>query len=320
MRKNALPVAFGGLLALLAAGIAFSQFGGGGGRDPGASFDRMAKGRGVLSISEAPPFLQERLTQYAQQHGLGSQITRDQYIAFVTEMRSGQGGPKGGAAGGNTGAGGAPGKGPAGGTRGWANNPEMLKFRADREFRQMDANKDGFLDSSEIPAARHDDVFRFDRNGDGLIDPREYLEYVQARAQGQTGGGAGRQQWDVQTITPDDSDQKPTIYRAGKLPKDLPPWFEQYDLNKDGQVSLYEWRMAKEPIDEFLKMDRNDDGLLTAEEVLRYEKLLAKANGQAGPAQTASLSDNPEARMGPRGPGKGGGGRKGRKDRQQAGQ
>jgi hypothetical protein len=51
----------------------------------------------------------------------------------------------------------------------------------------------------------------------------------------------------------------------------LPAWFEQLDTNQDGQVSLYEWRVSGRPIAEFLCMDRNDDGFLTAEEVLRYE-------------------------------------------------
>jgi Ca2+-binding EF-hand superfamily protein len=296
MRKFVVPVAFVGLLALLLAGDALPQFGGGGGRDPGALFDRLAKGKPYLAIADSG-FFQERLAAYAQQHGLyGGQVTRDQFSAFLAEMRQGrQAGPGGAPAA----PGGAPGKGPGGGMR-WANNPDLLKFRADREFRQMDVNKDGYLDSSEIPAAVHDAVFMFDKNGDGLIDPHEFLEYVQARTQGKAAGGKGGQQWDVETVTPEAEEQRPVVFRAGKLPKDLPAWFEQYDLNRDGQVSLYEWRMAKEPIEEFLRRDRNDDGFLTAEEVLRYEKL-AKAAGPGAGIQTAAAAENPAA-----GPGQGG--------------
>jgi hypothetical protein len=67
-------------------------------------------------------------------------------------------------------------------------------------------------------------------------------------------------------------DQRPIVYRAGKLPKGLPAWFAQLDTDRDGQVGLYEWKAAGKPISAFLAMDANGDGFLTVEEVLRFEK------------------------------------------------
>jgi len=63
---------------------------------------------------------------------------------------------------------------------------------------------------------------------------------------------------------------KPVVYRAGKLPPGLPDWFTQLDTDRDGQVGLYEWKHSGRPLEEFHAMDRNGDGFLTVEEVLRY--------------------------------------------------
>jgi Ca2+-binding EF-hand superfamily protein len=69
-------------------------------------------------------------------------------------------------------------------------------------------------------------------------------------------------------------EEKPVALRYGKLPlKDLPSWWERIDTDKDGQIGLYEWRAAEKPMAEFLAMDLNGDGFVTAEEYLRYKKL-----------------------------------------------
>jgi Ca2+-binding EF-hand superfamily protein len=51
--------------------------------------------------------------------------------------------------------------------------------------------------------------------------------------------------------------------------KGLPPWFKELDTDKDGQVSLLEWRRAGKSEDEFRKLDLNEDGFITAGELLR---------------------------------------------------
>jgi hypothetical protein len=79
---------------------------------------------------------------------------------------------------------------------------------------------------------------------------------------------------------PDSS--KPLVYRTSNLPKELPAWFKQIDLNQDAQISLYEWKTANRSLEEFQRIDRNNDGFLSVDEVLRYE-----AARKAGPAMMA---------------------------------
>ena len=54
------------------------------------------------------------------------------------------------------------------------------------------------------------------------------------------------------------------------MPKDIPDWFKQIDSDGDGQIGLYEWKVSGRSLDEFRKIDRNNDGFLTIDEVMRY--------------------------------------------------
>ena len=91
---------------------------------------------------------------------------------------------------------------------------------------------------------------------------------------GQGGYGQGYGQGGYNQSTPDKKKEteepRPIAMRYGKLPKDLPKWFDEYDLGKDGQICMYEWRKAKRDIKEFMEMDLNGDGLITADEYLRF--------------------------------------------------
>ena len=62
------------------------------------------------------------------------------------------------------------------------------------------------------------------------------------------------------------------VYRAGKLPKELPEWFQRLDTEHEGQIGLYKWKNSGRPLQEFEAMDLNHDGFLTIDEVLRYVK------------------------------------------------
>ena len=80
------------------------------------------------------------------------------------------------------------------------------------------------------------------------------------------------------------------VYRAGKLPPGLPAWFAELDRNRDGQVSLLEWQRGGKPFPEFRRMDRNDDGLLTVEELQRF---LALAKGPPAASADDHIVLNP---------------------------
>jgi hypothetical protein len=63
---------------------------------------------------------------------------------------------------------------------------------------------------------------------------------------------------------------RPLVYHPANLPPELPAWFRRFDTNGDAQVSLKEWREGGSALSEFRRIDRNNDGFLTVEEVLRY--------------------------------------------------
>jgi hypothetical protein len=69
---------------------------------------------------------------------------------------------------------------------------------------------------------------------------------------------------------PGDDAPRPVVNRYGKPAPGLPEWFIRLDTDHDGQVGLYEWRVSGRSLAEFAAIDRNDDGLITAEEMLWY--------------------------------------------------
>ena len=83
----------------------------------------------------------------------------------------------------------------------------------------------------------------------------------------------------------DEVDEKPMVFRLGKLPlQELPEWWKELDVEpKDGQISLYEWRTAGKAIEEFKEWDRNDDGLITPEEAMSKMRQIMIANSKVNP-------------------------------------
>ncbi len=56
------------------------------------------------------------------------------------------------------------------------------------------------------------------------------------------------------------------------LPKGLPPWFKELDTDGDGEITLHQWQEAGRDVEEFRKYDLDNDGILTADEILSYLK------------------------------------------------
>jgi Ca2+-binding EF-hand superfamily protein len=58
-----------------------------------------------------------------------------------------------------------------------------------------------------------------------------------------------------------------------KLPSGLPDWFKSKDANRDGQVSMSEYSRtwSKSTVSDFRKYDKNDDGIVTAKELVKPE-------------------------------------------------
>jgi hypothetical protein len=188
----------------------------------------------------------------------------------------GKGGFGGGGPGGFPGQNAFQGRGPGGSSP--FGNPQGiddLYQMAESDFNLRDRNGDGFLNMDEMPSQLKAELSRWDTNRDNLISLDEYKVFYVTLMQNR-GGGPGNTV--ITILEEEDLDARPVVFRAGKLPKELPPWFKQLDTNRDGQVALYEWRKGGKDIDEFREWDRNDDGFITPEEALYKERLVQIAN------------------------------------------
>jgi hypothetical protein len=238
----------------------FSGGGLGGFDDPNRLFEMMSRGRGFFVISETRK-LNEPLAKFAEANRItNGQITYAQFMSFwkvkdsFMAPRPAFPGPAIPVSGGPTT--------PMGSDK----NLELISSWAEADFKRRDRSDDGYLNMDEVPDALRADFNRWDSNGDGLISLNEYRPYFVA----QFSAGRGEAGPTVTTIIDDeDLDKRPVVFRAGKLPKELPSWFQELDLDKDGQVALWEWRKGGKDIDDFRKYDFNDDGLITAEEAMQ---------------------------------------------------
>ncbi|WP_439628731.1 hypothetical protein [Gemmata sp.] len=226
-------------------------------------------------------------------------------MTFTTSAPGGPpaGGPPGGSGGPPGGFGGPPGGG----------NPDD---RAAQRLKEQDRDGDGRIAFAEADDRLKQNFQQIDRNGDGFVDGDEYRGYYANRGgpggsdrdrggdRGGFGGppggfngpnwgdpnnGFGRKDEKKDAVEP-----KPVAMRYGHLPKDLPEWYDKYDTDKDGQVALYEWRKSGDDIARFLEMDLNGDGLITADELVRFnfkqseDARIAAITGEGGAFPSSS--------------------------------
>ena len=143
------------------------------------------------------------------------------------------------------------------GGKGGASSPKTT----DRLFSQYDRDGDGVLAPAEMSDTLRTVAGKWDANGDGSINRDEYLAYFDARVRDwQADRAAARDRAAGAT--------QPQVFRAGKLPPGLPAWFAPLDRDGDAQVGLYEWKESRWTVEDFRRLDRNDDGFLTTAEVL----------------------------------------------------
>jgi Ca2+-binding EF-hand superfamily protein len=267
--------------------------------DPDQLFNFVAKGQEVIRVDQLDAFSKSMFDRFASRLGLtGNEITRDQFKSAMTRARemaaSGQlpggmnfqGGPGGGS------------------------DPDR---RTEDRFQRMDRDQDGVLSNDELPETLQMERDKYDTNHDGKIDLNEYKAYLAARFEGRgaengrrpdAGGPNGR----FDPAAPDEEERKrPTIVRAGNLPRDFP--YAALDTDADSQIGLYEWKAAGSPISEFVKMDLNNDGFLTVEEYYGWRKQvqdeLAKSGSQSGEFARGGRGPGGMMAMGPGGRGMG---------------
>jgi hypothetical protein len=239
--------------------------------------------------------LRELLEDYANRQGItDGTLSRQQFAAFVNEY-TGQVAQQA-----------LSGDPPATLTFAW----DLL---ARMEFHRRDMDGDGYLTGQEMEPWLRNNLEQWDQNGDGAIDFREYRAYFRWKMGARLNRDAANGKFDPKgplliTNSPleETVDERPTVFRAGKLPDGLPTWFQELDYDGDGQVGLYEWRKSGKSIADFQAMDRNADGLLTVEEVLYYLKQNPAAAERVADNSTAKGQRPPWPGNGGNWPGKGG--------------
>jgi hypothetical protein len=308
---------------------------GGGKVDPYRMFDFLAKGRDHFLISETSE-LRDSLLKYAREKGItDGRLTREQFAAWAADLvakLAAEGVPvdtKLLLAAAATGSGDK--DKPGGGF-----NPEIWLPQIQLEFQKRDEDSDQKLSRKEMPGNLRDKLDRWDKNKDTLIDFNEFKDYYFDRLQekaakdaqkaakgkgdpkkqpgngGTSSGNGTSNPGERTTVNLDDLDAKPLVYRADSLPSDVPGWFKEYDEDKDLQVALYEWRKHGKSDEEFMAMDRNEDGLLTVEEVVRFVRQGRGGNGSGpdgriitGDPGRAGAGEPPSGKMDKGGKGKG---------------
>ena len=154
------------------------------------------------------------------------------------------------------------------------------EFLADAVFRKLDANGDGMLTRDEIPTA-----FRGEVNERGEIDSATFAKLFQTTVQ----KSIANQTIAVVAMAPP----------GGSTPTAFPAWFQTLDTDRDGQVSLFEWRAGGRSVAEFQQMDADGDGLLTRREVQTFvaqQKVSPPtAAAHTGPSTTDAAHPAPNA-------------------------
>jgi hypothetical protein len=291
------------------------SFGGGFYSDPARTFEFLARGRPFFLISETRS-LREPLTQYAKEKGItNDQITKEHFVAFSEQMKAKMSAPASSSAP-------SPGKvspsptpsatgsPPASmGAPSATPSPDFMAQMADNDFKRRDRNGDGKLSTDEMSDTLRSNLDQFDKNKDNMVDFEEYKGYFAFRMLNRDGDrGSSNNNSSSRSPEPinpvailimEDYDVKPVVIRAGKLPKELPKWFNELDADADGQVAMYEWRKGGKNLDEFMEWDRNEDGFVTPEEVLRKLNLASSDPGASPSASKGASSSTSSGNGGP---------------------
>lgn len=266
-----------GVCALLLLAPALVQAQLPGNFDPGRVFDLLARGRPTLRIDEMGNS-REPARAWARQHGItNGELNRQQFAAYMRDRLRGAGfssvQP-------------TPPPPPAPKTPERVPPPESIAplrrtplpddttAWADEWFRRLDRNGDGVLSPGEMTENLKAERSKWDLNEDGVIDLQEYRTYVKALIAQRLREESGRVRSASASTEPRQSNRR--------QPANVPRWFKQYDLDGDGQVSLYEWQEKNGSVAAFRKLDLNGDGFITLRELARAGALTS-SDGDAPP-------------------------------------
>src|SRR5262249_33699383 len=103
-----------------------------------------------------------------------------------------------------------------------------------------------------------------DADGNGRLTKEEYRDYFKRKVAAKADVLAAKM--DAQAAKAGDPAAGGKL--GGKAGAGLPGWFTTLDADKDGQVSLFEWRKGGRARAVFEEMDLKGEGRLTADEYL----------------------------------------------------
>ena len=107
--------------------------------------------------------------------------------------------------------------------------------------------------------------------------------------------GRGERREDRESANSSKSSKKSAKPKA-RVTKDLPTDYREKDKNGDGQIGLYEW--DRKAFAQFFDLDRNGDGLLTADELLAAAKKSSTSSASVATSSsstTVALSSSPQS-------------------------
>jgi hypothetical protein len=135
-------------------------------------------------------------------------------------------------------------------------------------MRKYDTNGNGRLEKDEWTKMR-DEPRGADRDNDGVISFDELLAHLSAVA---------KRDWKRDGRGKEGEASAVKSYRSvsprARLPKGLPDWFLQKDVDQDGQVSMAEFAASwsDSTVVEYFRYDLNRDGVVTPAECLKAMK------------------------------------------------
>jgi Ca2+-binding EF-hand superfamily protein len=139
------------------------------------------------------------------------------------------------------------------------NSSDQLMRSARDIMTKFDKNKNGTLDKDKgewtgsLPFKAED----ADKNHDGRVTMTELIAILGGKSTGSAGAAV------IATRQSDFYD---------RLPQGMPDWFFARDKDKDGQLTMMEYAneqtWSKDLADEFIFLDRNNDGIATATEII----------------------------------------------------
>jgi len=150
--------------------------------------------------------------------------------------------------------------------------PDWIKLTPEEFLKRFDKNKDGVLTKDELPPGLARNFDRYDRDGNGKLDPKEVGQMLET----------------ARRFLAD----KPAEKSAGDsaaVERRVADVFERMDTNKDGKISKEE---AKNLIAQnFERMDTNKDGFIDKDELRRFVARNMAARGGGGPPAGAPGPD-----------------------------